>query len=84
MTHKKDIVTLTPDECDHLDDLLRKGKASRRVLTWARTRRPCGYSYLTPLPILGHAPRIPGRQRRAEAALVQVEQPQPARLDFFF
>jgi transposase len=36
MSQKKYLVTLTPDERDHLDDLLRKGKASALVLTRAR------------------------------------------------
>src|SRR3954465_3686611 len=36
MSQKKYLVTLTADERDHLDDLLRKGKASRLVLTRAR------------------------------------------------
>lgn len=36
MSQKKYLVTLTPDERDHLADLLRKGKASALVLTRAR------------------------------------------------
>ena len=36
MSQKKYLVTLTPDERDHLGDLLRKGKASALVLTRAR------------------------------------------------
>ena len=36
MPNKKYLVTLTPDERDHLDDLLGKGKASALVLTRAR------------------------------------------------
>ena len=36
MSQKKYLVTLTPDERGHLDDLLRKGKASALVLTRAR------------------------------------------------
>ena len=36
MSQKKYLVTLTPDERDHLDDLLQKGKASALVLTRAR------------------------------------------------
>lgn len=36
MSHKKYLVTLTPDERDHLADLLGRGKASRLVLTRAR------------------------------------------------
>ena len=36
MSQKKYLVTLTPDERDHLDALLRKGKASALVLTRAR------------------------------------------------
>ena len=36
MPNKKYVVTLTPDERDHLDALLRKGKASALVLTRAR------------------------------------------------
>ena len=36
MSQKKYLVTLTPDERDHLDDLLRRGKASALVLTRAR------------------------------------------------
>src|SRR5688572_10796866 len=36
MSQKKYVVTLTPDERDHLDALLRKGKASALVLTRAR------------------------------------------------
>lgn len=36
MTQKKYLVTLTPDERGHLDDLLRQGKASALVLTRAR------------------------------------------------
>ena len=36
MPQKKYLVTLTPDERDHLNDLLRKGEASALVLTRAR------------------------------------------------
>jgi transposase len=36
MSQKKYLVTLTPDERDHLNDLLDKGKVSARVLTRAR------------------------------------------------
>lgn len=36
MSQKKYLVTLTPDERDHLGDLLGKGKASALVLTRAR------------------------------------------------
>ena len=36
MSQKKYLVTLTTDERDHLDDLLRKGKSSALVLTRAR------------------------------------------------
>ena len=36
MSQKKYLVTLTPDERGHLDDLLRRGKASALVLTRAR------------------------------------------------
>ena len=36
MAQKKYLVTLTPDERDHLDDLLRRGKASALVLARAR------------------------------------------------
>lgn len=36
MSQKKYLVTLTPDERDHLNDLLRKGKTSALVLTRAR------------------------------------------------
>jgi hypothetical protein len=36
MPQKKYLVTLTPDERGHLDDLLRKGKSSALVLTRAR------------------------------------------------
>jgi hypothetical protein len=36
MSLKKYLVTLTPDERDHLDDLLHKGKASALVLARAR------------------------------------------------
>src|SRR5947209_6728785 len=36
MSQKKYLVTLTTDERDHLDDLLRTGKASALVLTRAR------------------------------------------------
>jgi transposase len=36
MSHKKYLVTLTPDERGHLADLLRAGKASALVLTRAR------------------------------------------------
>lgn len=36
MSQKKYLVTLTPDERGHLDDLLRKGKASALVLIRAR------------------------------------------------
>lgn len=39
MSQKKYLVTLTPDERDHLDDLLRTGKASALVLTRARILR---------------------------------------------
>ena len=36
MPEKKYLVTLTPDERDHLNGLLRKGKAAALVLTRAR------------------------------------------------
>ena len=36
MSQKKYLVTLTPDERDHLENLLDKGKASALVLTRAR------------------------------------------------
>jgi hypothetical protein len=39
MSERKYLVTLTPDERSHLDDLLRKGKASALVLTRARVLR---------------------------------------------
>jgi Homeodomain-like domain len=39
MPNKRYLVTLTPDERDHLDDLLGKGKASALVLTRARILR---------------------------------------------
>jgi Homeodomain-like domain len=39
MPSKRYLVTLTPDERDHLDDLLGKGKASALVLTRARILR---------------------------------------------